>query len=279
MHHEIYLKIAEQLTAKQPAWLATVIEVGGSAPGKVGFKMLVDSKGEIFGTIGGGSVEISVIKKILALKPAQTVCWCFDLGESVDDASPKRDDTIASLKTGMICGGRQDVLIEPLFSSNELYIIGAGHCAQALSELAAKCDFAVTVIDDRAEFVTENYHPYANRLICTPYNEITKHVRFAAESSYIVVMTHAHIHDEMVLRQLVNEKYRYLGVIGSKNKTRTLFEHLLKDGYAERTLQQVYAPIGLKIGSQTPHEIAVSIMAQLLAVRNDITEITLKTSL
>ena len=82
--------------------------------------------------------------------------------------------------------------------------------------------------------IEEQNHPHASRLICASYKEIAKHIRFSAENNYIVVMTHAHVHDELVLRQLANEEYRYLGIIGSKNKTRTLFERLLKDGYDEK---------------------------------------------
>jgi len=274
MNHKIYQKISEYLAAKQAAWLVTVVDVSGSAPGQVGFKMLIDSQGEIFGTVGGGAVEMSVIKKVLLEKPRKALFWHFDLnenaGSSINQMSDKKDKDhgFTAIKTGMLCGGRQDVFVEPLFSSSELYVIGGGHCAQALSELASKCDFTVTVMDNRAEFVTESYHPYAVKLICAPYNEISKHLKFAAESTYIVVMTHGHAHDELVLRQVVNENYKYLGVIGSKHKSRALQEHLIKDGYDKQVLQRVFSPIGLDIGSQTPHEIAVSIVAQLIEVKN-----------
>ena len=271
MHYKIYHKITEHLTAKQPSWLVTVIDVSGSSPGKVGFKMLVDNKGAILGTIGGGKVEQMVMQKILTAQPQSAVCWHFDLGEK----GVAKDKKIRGEKTGMVCGGGLEVLVEPLFSGHALYIIGAGHCGQALSELASKCDFAVTVIDDRAEFVTEAYHPYAAKLICTPYANTAQHIKFGAET-YIVIMTHAHSHDEVVLRQVVDKEYRYLGVIGSKNKAQTVFEHLLRDGYEEKMLRRVFSPIGLRIGSQTPYEIAVSIMAQILAVRNDISDIAFK---
>lgn len=249
-----------------PTWLVTVIGAEGSTPGKIGMKMLVDINGNINGTIGGGSIELMVINRIKAEKPYQTMRWQFDLGDSQNKQKQN------SKKTGMICGGFQEVLVDPLFSANNLYIIGGGHCCKALSELAAKCDFNITVVDDRAEFTISTQHPFATHVICTPYGEIEKHLFYPADA-FIVVMTHAHKNDELVVRKILGTQYKYLGVIGSKTKTQAVFKHLINDGFKKEELKRVFAPIGLNIGSQTPYEIAVSVLAQLIAVKNEIAEI------
>lgn len=257
----ILQEINKVLENGKTAWLTTVIETEGSTPGKVGAKMLVNPDGSIVGTIGGGSVEMLVVQRILKERPAKMAKWDFDLGGGFDAA-----------KTGMACGGRQEILIEPLFTAHDLYIVGGGHCGRALSELAAKCDFNVTVIDDRAECVTKESHPYASGLICTPYDSIDQHINFSDEI-FIVVMTHRHKHDELVMRKVLGKPYKYLGVIGSKTKSAIVFKNLLRDNFVKDELLRVFMPIGFAIGSQTPHEIAVSIMAQLLAVKSDTNDI------
>lgn len=257
MNKLIFPKVAKEIETRSISWLVTVVGVEGSTPGKVGMKMIVNDRGEIDGTIGGGAIELRVIRKIMDEKPTNAVRWSFDLGGN-----------FSGEKTGMICGGQQEILIDPLFVGHELYIVGAGHCGRALSELATKCNFAVTVIDDRPEFVTTEYHPFASRLICSLYSEIDQHIEFSPEV-FIVIMTHAHKNDELVMRKVLGKSYKYLGVIGSATKVRTVKTRLLKDGFDQAELSRVYSPIGFDIGSQTPYEIAVSITAQLIAKRNN----------
>lgn len=253
----IFHQVAAEVKAGGGSWLVTVISTEGSTPGKIGMKMLVQPNGKIDGTIGGGAIEKRVITKIMQEKPAQAVKWNFDLGNNA-----------AAEKTGMVCGGAQEVLVDPLFCGNDLYIIGAGHCGKALTEFAAKCDFRVTVFDHRPEFTLPEQHPHAAQVICVPYEEIEQHINFSPQT-YIVVMTHGHIHDEQVMRKLLGKEYKYFGVIGSKTKAKAALNRLLKAGFARETLDQVFLPIGLKIGSQTPHEIAISILAQLIAVKTN----------
>lgn len=254
----IYKKIAQEIESGRNSWLVTVINVSGSAPGKVGFKMLVNSEGGITGTVGGGTVEMCVIKKIIVDRPAKVVRWAFDLGEGG-----------VGEKTGMVCGGTEEVLVEPLFSNSELYIIGGGHCGKALSELAAKCDFDVTVIDERPEHLEQQNHPHACKLIHAPYGEISNHINFGT-NTFIVVMTHSHSNDELAMRNILGKDYAYLGVIGSANKAKTFYVKLLQEGYNPQELSQVFLPIGFDIGSETPYEIATSILAQIIAVKNNV---------
>ncbi|MBN2689365.1 MAG: XdhC family protein [Gammaproteobacteria bacterium] len=258
MKNEFYEKIAEIVKQNSPHWVVTVVHAEGSTPTRAGLKMLVNQVGEIDGTVGGGAVERAIIHKIVTNQPAEPALWSFDLdGNSNFEA------------TGMVCGGIQQVFIEPLFNTNCLYIIGAGHCGRALSELASKCDFNITMIDDRAEFADANKLPFADSVICDDYANVAAHINFS-QDAFIVVMTHGHKHDGSVLEKLIDHQYKYLGVIGSKKKAQNMLDILAKKGFSKDKLAKVCTPIGLPIGSQTPTEIAVSITAQLISIKNNL---------
>lgn len=138
----------------------------------------------------------------------------------------------------------------------------------ALSEMAAQCGFLVTVIDDRVEWASMERHPHANRCVCTPFTQIAEHISFSPEI-FIVIMTYGHKFDELVLRQCMGREYKYLGMIGSEKKALGVLERLVRDEIDRELLKKVYTPIGFPIGSNTPEEIAVSILAQMIAVKND----------
>lgn len=258
MNKNIFEKALEGIKSNEQCWLITVIHSDGSTPGRVGMKMLVKANGELSGTIGGGNVEHITVDRVLQEKPIEPVRWCFDL-----DGNSEHE------KIGMLCGGVQEMMIDPLSSPFNLTIVGGGHCGQALSELASRCGFSVTVIDHRPDCATVEKHPYATRLVCSKHHDVAQHIYFSPKT-YIVIMTQGHGGDEIVLRQVLGKECAYLGVIGSQNKTKTLFEILLHDGFPKEEIQKVYAPIGLPIGSQTPMEVAVSIVSQLIAIRKGI---------
>ncbi len=266
MNKDIFEKALEGIKSNEACWLITVIASDGSTPGKIGMKMLVKLSGELLGTIGGGNIEQITVDRVLKDKPADPVRWCFDLDGNSDHE-----------KIGMLCGGVQEVMVDPLSSQFNLTIVGGGHCGQALSELAARCGFSVTVIDDRSECSSEEKHPYATKLICSKHEDVEKHIQFS-DKTYIVVMTHGHRGDEIILRQVLGQDYCYLGVIGSKNKTKSLFKILMDDGFSKEELKKVYAPIGLPIGSQTPMEVAVSIVSQLIAIRKGINKMQMNSN-
>jgi len=253
----IYKKITEATEQNIPVYLATVISTSGSSPGSIGMKFLVYSDGSIYGTIGGGAIEKKVIDKIIQKKPKTVEKWTFDLGSKNETGE----------KTGMICGGIQEILVEPLLPGIKLYITGGGHCAMALSTLAAKTGFAVTIIDDRPEWANKEKHPDATYIICASYEDVIKHIDFSPDI-FIVIMTHAHKYDETVLRQVSGKPYKYLGMIGSQNKVKIILKKLKNDGFPLQDIKNIFAPIGFDIGSNTPDEIAVSILAQMIAVRN-----------
>lgn len=267
MNRDIYTKIVKEIENNKTSWLATVVYAEGSTPGKVGMKMIIDAQGEIQGTIGGGAIEMRVINKTLKERPTRPEHWEFDLGGDFPNE-----------KTGMLCGGKQAILIDPLFTGHELYIVGGGHCGQALAEFATKCDFVVNILDDREAIITQAKHLTGVRATQVSYSQIAEHIHFNSEP-YIVVMTHGHKHDEAIMRQIIGNSYKYLGIIGSANKVDTIFKRMLADGFSEDALKKLYTPIGLAIGSQTPHEIAISILAQLIAVKNKIKAIKLNSNI
>ncbi len=261
MNKNIFDKALSNLKTNETCWLLTVVHADGSTPGRLGMKMLVKGTGELLGTIGGGNIERVTVDRVLQERPADPIIWNFDLDGDSDYE-----------KTGMICGGTQTVFIDPLSSQFNLTIIGGGHCGEALSELATRCGFSVTVIDNREECATLHRHPFASHIICSPYSDVGQHIQFS-KKTYIVIMTQGHKADDTVLRQVLGKEYCYLGVIGSRKKTATLLEGLIKDGFSRDEVTKIFSPIGLPIGSQTATEVAVSIAAQLIAVRKGMREI------
>lgn len=252
----IYKKINTLLNENKIFWLATVTKAEGHTPAKAGMKMIVEPGEKFTGTIGGGEIEKKVIDYILENKPTLPLSLDFDLGAKSN----------SDIKTEMICGGTQTIFIEPNNTEAELYIIGGGHCGKALSELAAKVGFKVIVIDNREEILSQ----YDKEIIRTEfinYDNVEKAISFSDEV-YIVIMTHGHIHDELVLEKLIDKKYKYLGMLGSSKKVASVFKNLRCRGIKKELIEKVYAPIGVEIGSHTPDEIAISIMAQIIQIRN-----------
>ena len=259
MNSDFYRGLADAASAGAPSWLCTVVTSTGSTPARVGMKMLVDDAGLVSGTIGGGALEKAVLEKIRAERPASPLKWGFDLGSGSG----------AEYITPMICGGVEEILVEPLAAGVPLTIFGGGHCGVALSRLAAWTGFAVTVYDNREEWASKEKHPSAAKFICAPYDSVLSHSMVSSDS-FGVIMTHGHQHDGEVLRQVIGLHWRYLGMIGSEKKVRTLLDALRKEGIDESAIARLHAPVGLPIGSHTPEEIAVSIVAEMIGVRNGI---------
>lgn len=252
---QFYEYVNQRILEKKEAWIVSIIENTGSIPGKTGMKMLVMPDKKIQGTIGGGLLEYMIIERLINEKINQACVWSFDLNEDFEK------------KVGMICGGTVKVLVEPLLTGNKLYIFGGGHCSMALSTLASQCGFLPIVCDDRAEWANFEKHPHAHEAKVIDFKAINDSIVIDKESYYII-MTHGHRNDEVVLKQLIKQPVKYLGMIGSQQKVNITFSHLIADGIDQSLLNDVYAPIGLPIGSHEPVEVAVSIVAQLIKVRN-----------
>jgi xanthine dehydrogenase accessory factor len=251
----IYDLINEYQNKNQQVWIITVTSNTGSIPGRTGMKMLVDQNAQIHGTIGGGLLEHWIIERIIKEKPIQSQLWEYELNEHFEN------------QVGMICGGTLNFLIEPLIQGDYLFIYGAGHCAMALSELSAKCGFLPVIIDDRPEWANPQKHPFAHKIICDNYDNILNHL-IDSPKSYHIIMTHGHKNDEKILKLLIDNNLFFLGMIGSKQKVNASFQNLIKSGVNPELLKKVHAPIGIPIGSHEPFEIAVSIMAQLIKIKN-----------
>lgn len=258
---QYFNKLASSIEAGYPIWQASIIETDGSTPARIGMRLAVPLNNEPFGNLGGGEMEYWVIKTIRIQQPKSVVKWNFNLDEQ---GKPIHEDEI---KTKMICGGRVEVLIEPLFAPHPLYIIGAGHCGRALAEFAVKVDFQVTIIDNRHDLLQTDAFPTECRLIHNDYTNLTADINFSPDA-YIVIMTYGHVHDKQVLEHCLKQPFRYLGMIGSKKKVAETILKVKENGFSDADIAKVHAPIGLPIHSHTPYEIAISILAELIKIKN-----------
>jgi xanthine dehydrogenase accessory factor len=163
---------------------------------------------------------------------------------------------------------KMEILLEPISSEPTVYIFGAGHISQQLSPLAKRVQFKVVVIDDREMFANRERFPEADEVVVSEFAKCFDGLDIDP-SSYIVIVTRGHLYDGSVLEQAVKTNARYIGMIGSKKKIRTLYQNLIEKGVLKETLDRVHAPIGIDISSETPEEIAVSIVAELIKVRGE----------
>jgi len=251
---DIYAHVLEMLRAGEKGVLVTIIEVSGSAPRHPGSKMVVHPDGRIFASIGGGKLEADV---------TSSASQIFGASGPVQRTYQLTEDE------GMWCGGSVKILFEPFGQQERLIVFGAGHIGQALSPLAAKAGFRVTVVDNRSEYASRDRFPDADDVIAGEYSHNLSHLEFDPQT-YIVIVTHGHKHDEEILSYCIHQPFAYLGVIGSKNKTRTMMKHLQERGVDPNRLARIHSPIGLKIGAETPFEIAVSILAEMIAVKRGV---------
>jgi xanthine dehydrogenase accessory factor len=256
-----YTRLSAAIESSSPVWQAVVVETDGSTPARVGMKLAVQLDGDTFGNLGGGEMEYLVINAIRKEQPKAILKWTFSLDEQGKTVA------VSSIQTSMICGGKVEVLIEPLFAPHPLYIIGAGHCGRALAEFAVKADFQVTVIDNREDLLQPEAFPSECRLVHNDYSSLEDAIRFN-DHAFIVIMTYGHVHDRQVLEYSLKRKFRYLGMIGSKKKVAETLKKVKANGVSDENINRIHAPIGLPIHSHTPYEIAVSILAELIQIKN-----------
>jgi len=263
MYYDIYREIVRLADIGEDAAVATVIKVMGSTPREEGAKMLVYADGRTLGTVGGGNIEKQVTQEALGvIKSGQAKKLEYRL-------NPKGE-------LGMICGGDTEVFIEPVTAAPRLFIFGAGHIGLPLARMAAITDFKVVVVDDRAEYATAERFPDAAEIIVSDFKSSFEKIK-VSPTSFIVIVTHGHKGDETVLEGALRTPARYIGMIGSKTKNQAVFGHLLERGFTQADLERAHAPVGLRIHAQTPEEIAVSILAEILMVRDKGTGKPMKT--
>jgi xanthine dehydrogenase accessory factor len=244
--------------AGEPAALVTVVSTRGSTPQKAGARMLVRGDGRIVGTIGGGCLEAEMTRRArqaIVDRRAELASYDLTPQEAGED--------------GLVCGGRMQVFIEPIEGTPVLCLFGAGHVAQPLSRMARACGFRVEVADDRAKFANAERFPDADLLVVDDFPGAATRMTLGP-NTYAVVVTRGHQGDAVALEAVLQHDLRFVGLLGSRTKIVHIFAALAERGVSRERLATVHAPLGLKIGSQTPAEIAVSILAEMIAVRRGV---------
>ena len=309
--HDTWQMIAARLAQDQPVILVVVVSHQGSTPGKRGFKMVVDKDGPLCGTVGGGKMEFDLValaRDMIARREKMPV-----LLKRVHRTSGPESD-----RSGMICAGEQQLVLQPLNPENRglittiatanfgflqlspagigideaataeigfyenkegwcyrerlglpdtVYVIGSGHVGLALCRVMASLDFRIVAFDHRPDVPTVTGNHFADEVKIMDYQEIGDHIE-EGDQAFAVIVTTAYPSDEMSLRQLVGKRLRYIGLMGSAAKLKKIFAAARAAGVSAEVLETIHAPIGLPINNRTPAEIAVSIAAQIIDIRN-----------
>jgi xanthine dehydrogenase accessory factor len=235
--------------------LATIVQVRGSIPSYESAKLLVREDGSMAGTIGGGCVEAEVwnaAREVIETERPKHLT--FNLGQD------------AAYDNGLICGGQLDVFVEPVVPQPRVFIFGAGHISKSLSKVLTIAGFGTTVIDDREAFANRERFPEADEVIAGQYEEIFPKLP-VHEGSYVVIVTRGHRDDMRVLKWAAGSGARYVAMIGSKRKVLNVVKELEKEGMPRANFERIFAPMGLEIGAISPEEIAISVAAEMIAVR------------
>ncbi len=237
-----------------PFSLVIIVKTEGSTPRRVGAKMIIMKDGKTVGTLGGGDLEKKVIDEALnAIKQGQPKIASFTLD-------------IEKGKLDMMCGGELDIYIEPIFPEAKLIIFGAGHITRSLAPLVKLAGFQVSVVEDSPDLLQKDRFPEIEELSQTDMEQFAGDLRSDAQT-YIVLLSRGFSRDEAILSKLIQKDFKYIGMIGSQRKIRTMEEELQKQGVPKEAFSKLYAPIGLDIGAETPEEIAISIAAEVIAAK------------
>jgi xanthine dehydrogenase accessory factor len=251
----IFKAAAELEESNQPGALCTVVKTSGSTPRHDTSKMLVYPNGRILGTVGGGEMENRIIKEALqAITEGKSRLLKYSMTD------PQRGDP-------GVCGGQVEVYVEPILPRPVLVVIGAGHVGKALAHLANWLGFYVVVSDDRAEFANPQAVPGGHEYHAVPMAELPRHFEITPWT-YLVLTTRGVPVDVPGLPALLDSPAAYIGVIGSRKRWLTTRSRLLETGLSQELLDQVHSPVGLELNAETPEEIALSIMAEILMLRN-----------
>lgn len=254
---DLYEEIVNLRRQGRRGALATIVNVRGSIPSFNTAKMLVRDDGSILGTIGGGCVEADVwqaAREVMEQEKPRSLT--FNLNQN-----PRYD-------TGLVCGGSLEVFIEPILPVPVLYLFGAGHVATNVYKVARVAGFDVIVVDDREAYANRERFPDAREVIAEDFEQAMSRL-MPTESSYVVIVTRGHRDDMRVLRWAVQTPARYIGMIGSKRKVISIYKELEREGLAPELFDRVMAPVGLEIGAVTPEEIAVSVVAEMIAFKRN----------
>jgi xanthine dehydrogenase accessory factor len=254
---DIYEEIARLRKAGRKAALATIINVQGSVPSYETSKILIRDDGSIVGTVGGGCVEAEVWSAAQDVIRDEKPCRLhFNL-----NSNPEYND-------GLVCGGSLDVFVEPILATPTLVLLGGGHICLYIAKIAQVAGFGCMVVDDREAYANPQRFPDASATYAGEWEESFPKI-VTNDFSYIVIATRGHKSDLDCLRWALSVPARYIGMVGSKRKLIQFVDVLRAEGLTDEQLQRLHSPVGLEIGALTPQEIAVAIVAEMIAVRRN----------
>ena len=254
---DVYDELIRLRRLGQKCALATIVQVRGSIPSFESAKLLVREDGSMAGTIGGGCVEAEVwnaAREVMETEKPKHMS--FNLGQD------------AAYDNGLICGGQLDVFVEPVIPPPRAIIFGAGHISKSLCKVASLAGFSTTIVDNRDSFANRERFPEADEIFAEEYEEVFPKLTIH-ESTYLIIVTRGHRDDMRVLRWAATTQARYVAMIGSKRKVLSVVKELEKDGLSRQQLDRIHAPMGLEIGAISPEEIAISVAAEMIAVRRN----------
>ncbi len=254
---DVYDELVRLRRLGQKCALATIVQVNGSIPSYESAKLLVREDGSMVGTIGGGCVEAEVWNVAReVMETEKTRHLNFSLGQD------------AAYDNGLICGGQLNVFVEPVIPQPRAFIFGAGHISKSLSKIASMAGFATVIVDNRESFANRERFPEADEIFAEEYEEVFPKL-IINQTSYIVIVTRGHRDDMRVLRSAIDTSARYISMIGSKRKVIGVVKELEKEGVSRESFERIFAPMGFEIGAITPEEIAISVVAEMIAVRRE----------
>ena len=252
---DVFDELTRLRRAGQKCALATIVQVRGSIPSFESAKLLVREDGSLVGTIGGGCVEAEVwnaAREVIATEKPRHMS--FNLGQD------------AAYDNGLICGGQLDVFVECISPQPAALIFGGGHISKSLAKVLDLAGFRVSVIDNREAYANRERFPEAAEVYAEEYEDVYPKLD-VNESTYVVIVTRGHRDDMRVLKWAVATRARYISMIGSKRKVIAVIKELEKEGVPREAFERVYAPMGFEIGAITPEEIAISVGAEMVAMR------------
>lgn len=252
---DIFDEVVRLRKLGQKCAVATIVQVNGSIPSYESAKMIVREDGSMAGTIGGGCVEAEVWNAARdVIQNERPKLMKFSLGQD------------AAYDNGLICGGQLEVFVEPVVPQPKAFIFGAGHISKSLSKVANMAGFATVIIDNRESYANAERFPEAEAVHALEFDEVFPKLDIR-DTSYVIIVTRGHRDDMLVLRWAVNTQARYIAMIGSRRKVISVIKELEKEGLPHGAFERIHAPMGFDIGAITPEEIAVSVIAEMIAVR------------
>src|SRR6185295_371547 len=252
---DLYDEIIRLRRLGQKCALATIVQVRGSIPSYESAKLLVREDGSMAGTIGGGCVEAEVwtaAREVIETEKPRHLN--FSLGQD------------AAYDNGLICGGQLNIFVEPVTPQPKAIIFGGGHVSKSISKIASIAGFASTIVDDREAFANSERFPEAEATYAAPYEEVFDKLTITS-NTFVIIVTRGHRDDMRVLKWAVTTGAKYIAMIGSKRKTISVIHELEKEGMRRELFEKIFAPMGLEIGAESPEEIAIAVVAEMIAVR------------